>query len=136
MTLTSAYAYLYNQYPFTNDPNAGPLHPDWWMTECACVPASTTPTPTFATPFRPMKYFDEERLLLGRTYKAGEVLRLTAPVGTAAASTVVDLIDTELVGSSRTCVWSRRMCCSSAPTPRAGRTRLPPSRRRSPPPRS
>ena len=45
-----------------------------------------------------MKYFDEERLLLGRTYKAGEVLRLTAPVGTPAASTVIDLIDTELVG--------------------------------------
>ena len=98
MTLTSAFAYLYNQYPFTNDPSTGPLHPDWWMTECACVPAATTPTPAFAAPLRPMKYFDEERLLLGRTYKAGEVLRLTAPVGTAAASTVIDLIDTELVG--------------------------------------
>ncbi|MGC5224800.1 glycosyl hydrolase family 28-related protein [Micromonospora sp. DT81.3] len=98
LTLTSAYAYLYNQYPFTNDPAAGLLHPDWWVTECACVPAFTTPAPTFETPFRPMKYFDEERLLLGRTYKAGEVLRLTAPVGTPAASTVIDLIDTELVG--------------------------------------
>ena len=38
MTLTSEYAWLYNQYPFTNDPNAGLLHPDWWITECGCVP--------------------------------------------------------------------------------------------------
>ena len=29
MTLTSQYAYLYNQYPFTNDPHADLLHPDW-----------------------------------------------------------------------------------------------------------
>ena len=35
MTLTSQYAWLYNQYPFTNDPNADLLHPDWWITECA-----------------------------------------------------------------------------------------------------
>ena len=40
MTLTSQYAWLYNQYPFSNDPNAGLLHPDWWITECACVPAA------------------------------------------------------------------------------------------------
>ena len=39
MTLTSQYSWLYNQYPFTNDPNAGLLHPDWWITECGCVPA-------------------------------------------------------------------------------------------------
>ena len=43
MTLTSQYSWLYNQYPFTNDPNAGLLHPDWWITECGCVPAATTP---------------------------------------------------------------------------------------------
>src|SRR3984893_12931660 len=45
ITLTSKYSYLYNQYPFTNDPNAGLLHPDWWITECSCVPAATTPRP-------------------------------------------------------------------------------------------
>ncbi len=28
MTLTSQYAWLYNLYPFTNDPNAGVLHPN------------------------------------------------------------------------------------------------------------
>ena len=28
MTLTSQYAWLYNQYPFSNDPNAGPLQPE------------------------------------------------------------------------------------------------------------
>lgn len=97
MTLTSQYSWLYNQYPFTNDPNAGLLHPDWWITECACVPAATTPTPTVSTPFRPMHFYDEQRLALGKNYKAGDVIRLTAPAGSA-AWTVIDLIDTEQVG--------------------------------------
>ena len=98
MTLTSQYSWLYNQYPFSNDPNAGLLHPDWWITECGCVPAATTPTPTITTPFRPMHFYDEQRLLLGRTYPAGDKVRLTAPAGTAAAWTVIDLLDSELVG--------------------------------------
>lgn len=96
LTMTSQYAYLYNQYPFSNDPDAGLLHPDWWITECACVPQYTSPTPTITTPFRPMKFYDEERLLLTKTYAAGERIRLTAPSGVA--WTVIDLIDTELVG--------------------------------------
>lgn len=95
MPLTSQYAYLYNQYPFTNDPNAGLLHPDWWITECGCVPQSDQPGFEPAKPFRPMKYYDEERLLLGKTYQAGERIRLTAPAGVA--WTVIDLIDTEKV---------------------------------------
>jgi hypothetical protein len=45
MTLTSQYAWLYNQYSFSNDPNADLLHPDQWITECSCVPNQTTPTP-------------------------------------------------------------------------------------------
>ncbi|KQQ93130.1 mycodextranase [Leifsonia sp. Leaf325] len=98
MTLTSQYSWLYNQYPFTNDPQAGLLHPDWWITECACVPSATTPTPTISTPFRPMHFFDEQRLLLGKTWKAGAVVRLTAPVGSAASVTVIDLLDSEKVG--------------------------------------
>ncbi|GIG21692.1 mycodextranase [Cellulomonas chitinilytica] len=97
MTLTSQYSWLYNQYPFTNDPGAGLLHPDWWITECGCVPAATTPTPTVSTPFRPMHFYDEQRLLLGRTYPAGQTLRLTVPKGSRAAWTVVDLVDSELV---------------------------------------
>jgi hypothetical protein len=98
MTLTSQYAWLYNQYPFSNDPNAGLLHPDWWITECACVPAATTPPPTITTPFRPNHFYDEQRLFLGRTYRAGDKVRLTVPAGSAAAWTVVDLLDSELVG--------------------------------------
>jgi hypothetical protein len=98
MTLTSQYAYLYNQYPFSNDPNADLLHPDWWITECQCVPAATTPTPVITKPFRPMKFYDEQRLHLGRSYKAGDKVRLTAPAGTNAAWTVIDLLDSELVG--------------------------------------
>ncbi len=99
MTLTSAYSWLYNQYPFSNDPNAGLLHPDWWITECACVPAATTPAPAITTPFRPMHFYDEQRLALGRTYRAGDTVRLTAPTGSAAAWTVIDLLDSQLVGA-------------------------------------
>jgi hypothetical protein len=101
MTLTSQYAWLYNQYPFTNDPNADLLHPDWWITECGCVPAATTPRPTIAKPFRPMHSYDEQRLLLGRTYRAGETVRLTVPAGSSAAWTVIDLLDSQLVGPPR-----------------------------------
>ncbi|WP_405094075.1 glycosyl hydrolase family 28-related protein [Micromonospora sp. NBC_01392] len=101
MRLTSAYAWLYNQYPFTNDPEADLLHPDWWITECSCVPAATTPAPVIAKPFRPHHFYDEQRLLLGRTHRAGEVVRLTAPTGTAAAWTVIDLLDAHLIAPPR-----------------------------------
>jgi hypothetical protein len=93
ITLTSKYSYLYNQYPFTNDPNAGLLHPDWWITECGCVPAATTPTPTISKPFRPMHFYDEQRVRLHHTYEAGDVLRLTVPASSDAAWTAIDLVD-------------------------------------------
>jgi hypothetical protein len=96
--LTSQYAWLYNQYPFSNDPNAGLLHPDWWITECSCVPAATTPTPAISKPFRPSHFYDEQRLRLNQTYRAGDKVRLTVPSGSNAAWTVVDLLDSELVG--------------------------------------
>ncbi|MEU3165701.1 glycosyl hydrolase family 28-related protein [Streptosporangium sp. NPDC006930] len=99
MTLTSQYSWLYNQYPFTNDPNADLLHPDWWITECACVPSATTPAPTITKPFRPTHFYDEQRLLLGRTYRAGDRVRLTVPAGSNAAWTVIDLLGSELVGA-------------------------------------
>ncbi|HEV2638482.1 MAG TPA: glycosyl hydrolase family 28-related protein [Actinocrinis sp.] len=95
MTLTSQYSWLYNEYPFSNDPNAGPLFPDYWTTECSCVPDQTTPEPTFPTPWRPNHFYDEQRLLLGRTYQAGEKIRLTVPAG--AATTTIDLVDSQLV---------------------------------------
>jgi hypothetical protein len=101
MTLTSQYSWLYNQYPFSNDPAAGLLHPDWWITECSCVPSATTPAPEIAKPFRPSHFYDEQRLLLGRTYRAGDKVRLTAPARGGAAWTVVDLLDTQLVGPPR-----------------------------------
>jgi hypothetical protein len=99
MTLTSQYAWLYNQYPFTNDPNADLLHPDWWITECACVPNATTPPPTITKPFRPNHFYDEQRLLLGRTYRAGDKVRLTVPAGSKAAWTAIDLLDSQRVGA-------------------------------------
>ncbi|GAA0393192.1 glycosyl hydrolase family 28-related protein [Acrocarpospora corrugata] len=99
MTLTSQYAWLYNQYPFSNDPNGDLLHPDWWITECACVPSATTPAPVITKPFRPSHFYDEQRLLLGKKYRAGDKVRLTVPAGSNAAWTVVDLLDSELVGA-------------------------------------
>jgi hypothetical protein len=101
MTLTSQYSYLYNQYPFSNDPNAGLLHPDWWVTECQCVPNTQSPAFEPPTPFRPMHFYDEQRLRLAKTYPAGTALRLTAPAGTQAAWTIIDLLDSELVGPPR-----------------------------------
>jgi hypothetical protein len=97
MTLTSQYAWLYSQYPFSNDPNAGILFPDQWITECGCVPDQTTPTPTVANPYRPNHFYDEQRLLLGRTYPAGSTIRLTAPTNTTASTTTIDLMDSQLV---------------------------------------
>ncbi|YCK41055.1 glycosyl hydrolase family 28-related protein [Actinomadura sp. ATCC 39365] len=99
MTLTSQYSWLYNQYPFTDDPGADLLHPDWWITECSCVPSATTPAPAITKPFRPSHFYDEQRLLLGRTYRAGDRIRLTA--GAGAAWTVIDLLDSELVAPPR-----------------------------------
>jgi hypothetical protein len=93
ITLTSKYSWLYNQFPFTNDPNAGLLHPDWWITECSCVPAFTTPTPTISKPFRPMHFYDEQRVHLHNTYQPGDILRLSVPIDSNAAWTVIDLVD-------------------------------------------
>ncbi|WP_327116107.1 mycodextranase [Streptomyces sp. NBC_01341] len=98
MTLTSQYSWLYNQYPFTNDPDAGLLQPGWWITECACVPSETTPAPVISKPFRPSHFYDEQRLLLGKRYGAGDTVRLTVPAGSRAAWTVIDVLDSELVG--------------------------------------
>jgi hypothetical protein len=97
ITLTSKYSYLYNLYPFTNDPTAGVLHPDWWITECSCVPAATTPPPTVPMPFRPMHFYDEQRVVLDKTYRPGDTVRLTAPADTNAAWTVIDLADFQQV---------------------------------------
>lgn len=98
MTLTSQYSWLYNQYPFTNDPGADLLQPGWWITECACVPSGTTPAPVISKPFRPNHFYDEQRLLLGKRYRAGDTVRLTVPAGSRAAWTVIDVLDSELVG--------------------------------------
>jgi hypothetical protein len=95
MTLTSQYAWLYNAYPFSNDPTlTTSIEPDWFTTECGCVPGTTV---TFPAPFRPNHFYDEQRLLLGKTYKAGDTIRLAAPAGSNASATVIDLMDSESV---------------------------------------
>ena len=99
--VTSRYSWLYNQYPFTNDPTAGLLHPDWWVAECGCVPAQTTPAPVFDTPFRPSHAYAEQRVLLGRTVRAGDTVTLTLPHRSALPWAVVDLVDLEKVGAPK-----------------------------------
>lgn len=97
LRLTSEYAWLYNAYPFTNDSQADLTQPDWWYPECACVPGTATPD-WLVKPFRPSHFYDEQRLLLGKTYRAGDVVRLSVPRGATADRTTIDLLDSELVG--------------------------------------
>jgi hypothetical protein len=97
VTLTSQFSWLYNQYPFTNDPNADLLHPDWWITECSCVPAATVPPPVLVKPFRPNHFYDEQRVWLDRVHRAGDRVRLAVPAG--GVPTVIDLLDSQLVGA-------------------------------------
>jgi hypothetical protein len=86
LTLTSKYSWLYAMYPFSNDPNADP-NPGWWKPE---------PDPV-TKPFRPMHFYDEQRVLLDHVYGPGETIRLTVPQGSNAAWTVIDLMDFEKV---------------------------------------
>ena len=97
LTLTSQYSWLYGQYPYDNDPTEGDNVPTDWAVECQCVPAQTDPAPVFPAPWRPNHFYDEQRLLLGKTFPAGSIIRLTAPVGTDASLTTIDLMDSQLV---------------------------------------
>jgi hypothetical protein len=97
-TLTSQYAWLYNVYPFTNDPNAiadAPAPGDW-IAECSCVP---TPAQAAAipTPFRPNHFYDEQRIMLDRVYAAGTKVRFQVPAHSPASWYVIDLLDSQLV---------------------------------------
>ncbi|MEU6444154.1 glycosyl hydrolase family 28-related protein [Streptomyces sp. NPDC047046] len=114
MTLTSRYAWLYNQYPFSNDPRGDLLHADWWTTECDCVPATTTPAPSFDKPFRPSHFYDEQRLRLDGTYRAGEKVRLTVPHGSAAAWTAIDLLDSEKIAAPKVSLLSANVLAFGA----------------------
>jgi len=86
MSLTSQYAWLYGMYPFSNDANVDP-NPGWWKPE---------PDPV-AKPFRPHHFYDEQRLLLGKTHQAGDVVRFEVPQGANADWYVIDLADFEQV---------------------------------------
>jgi hypothetical protein len=97
MTLTSQYSWLYGQYPFDNDPTEGDNVPTDYAVECQCVPAQTTPEPVFPAPWRPQHFYNEQRMMLGRTFPAGSVIRLTAPLGSDASATTIDLMDSQLV---------------------------------------
>jgi Pectate lyase superfamily protein len=101
-TLTSQYAWLYNVYPFTNDPNAiadAPAPGDW-ITECACVPDPATAA-SIPTPFRPNHFYDEQRILLPQTYRAGSTVRFQVPSHPAASSYTIDLLDSQVVAGPK-----------------------------------
>jgi hypothetical protein len=87
LTLTSKYSWFYGIYPFTNDPGFEP-EPGPWKPE---------PDPV-VKPFRPNHFYDELRVMLGRTYHAGDTIRLTVPEMASASWYVIDLMDFELVG--------------------------------------
>ncbi|MEK8106932.1 hypothetical protein NKG94_20625 [Micromonospora sp. M12] len=131
MTLTSQYSWLYNQYPFTNDPQAGLLHRTGGSPSASACRRPPRRTRASARRSGPRIFYDEQRLLLGRTYRAGDTIRLTAPPGSAAAWTVIDLLDSSW-SHRRTSGCSRRTCSPSAPTPPAGGT--PPTRSTGPSP--
>nr|WP_238356997.1 glycosyl hydrolase family 28-related protein [Kribbella italica] len=90
MTLTSEYAWLYGMYPFSNDPDVDP-NPGWWKPE---------PDPV-TKPFRPNHFYDEQRLLLGKTYRAGDRVRFEIPRHTPASWYVLDVADFELVAAAK-----------------------------------
>ena len=69
LKLTSRYGWFYGRYPFSNRPRDG----------------------------RPHHFYDEARLLLGRTLPAGTGVRLVAERANAAPWTIVDLADFEQV---------------------------------------
>ena len=99
VTLTSQYSWLYNAYPFSNDPTlTTSIQPDWWTAECNCSPGTTT---TFPAPFRPNHFYDEQRVLLGRTLPAGTTLRLAVPKDAPAATTTIDVVDTQRVAGPK-----------------------------------
>ena len=89
LTLTSRFSWFYGAYPFSNDPNV-----DW--------PASfhkSEPDP-ITKPFHPNHFYDEQRVMLDRTYRAGDTIRLTVPESTNAAWYLIDLMDFELVAAA------------------------------------
>ncbi|MDB5475751.1 MAG: coagulation factor 5/8 type protein [Phenylobacterium sp.] len=70
LELTSRYGWFYGRYPFTNDPKDGKAH----------------------------HFYDEARLLFGRTLAAGTRVRFAVQAPDAAAWRVLDLADFEMVG--------------------------------------
>ncbi|GAA2985677.1 carbohydrate-binding protein [Streptomyces fulvorobeus] len=71
LPLTSRYAWVYGNYPYTNSPGEGKGH----------------------------RFFDETRLSLGRTLPANTVLRLQKDAADTAASYTVDLLEAEETGA-------------------------------------
>ena len=73
-------------------------------------------------PHRPNHFYDEQRLLLGRTYRAGDKLRLTVPAGASADWTVIDLLDYETVAKPKAKPRHAVSVTRFGADPRAGET--------------
>lgn len=74
MSLTSAYAWVYGNYPYYNTPSEGRAH----------------------------RFFDESRLMFGQIYGAGTKIRLQKDGGDNAGYYIIDFIECELVNSPKT----------------------------------
>ncbi|MGW0719243.1 carbohydrate-binding protein [Streptomyces sp. NPDC002778] len=74
LQLTSRYAWVYGAYPYTNNPGEGQGH----------------------------RFFDESRIVFGRTLPAGTVLRLQKDAGDTASSYTIDLLEAEETGAAAT----------------------------------
>ncbi len=74
MWLTSAYAWVYGNYPYYNTPSQGRAH----------------------------RFFDESRLMFGQTYGKGTKIRLQKDGGDNAGYYIIDFIECELVDSPKT----------------------------------
>ncbi|MGW2015471.1 carbohydrate-binding protein [Streptomyces sp. NPDC001927] len=72
LQLTSRYAWVYGEYPYTNNPGEGKAH----------------------------RFFDETRVAFGQTLPAGTVLRLRKDAGDTAPSYTIDLIEAEETGAA------------------------------------
>ena len=65
-----------------------------------------------------MHFYDEQRVLLDRTYRPGDVVRLTVPADSNAAWTVIDLADFQNVAGRRRSRATPSRSPTSAPTRR------------------
>ena len=117
MTLTSQYSWLYNQYPFTNDPKAGPAAPGLVDHRVLLRAVGDDPDAGdhHAVPPDPLlrrAAAAARQDLPGRRHRPAHRARRAV----RQPSTVIDLLDSRAGRPAARATASRRTCCCSAPT--------------------